>query len=296
MSFRTLTPALPLLHLVESIWDHEAAAQEQSLERVMPTANACLIINLAEDESRVYDPDTLRCRRFSGFTLDGPRCRFSIIDTAEQAMVMGVVFRPGGAAHFFRERLDCLLNRYVDVEDLLGPSETTRLREQLLEAGTAEGRLAILNEWLVARVRHAAKSAEPLTHALAILDSAPHVDRIAALAHACDLSPRRFRKLFGEQVGMSPKRYVRLQRFHRVLSSSFRHRDVDWAAVAADCGFHDQSHLIHEFRAFSGADAHRLPRPTGPASQSRATGLSAEIYNTPHFWPASLDMYHDLGG
>src|SRR3546814_65368 len=29
-------------------------------------------------------------------------------------------------------------------------------------------------------------------------------------------------------------------------------RSVDWAGVAVDGGFHDQPHLVHEFRAFAG--------------------------------------------
>lgn len=155
-------------------------------------------------------------------------------------------------------------NQYIDAEDLLGRSETIRLRQQLLEADGMKARVAILHEWLIGRARHSAKPATMLSHALAILDRTPQVDRIAALAEACGLSPRRLRDLFNEQVGMSPKRFARLQRFHRVLSKSFRHRDVDWASVAADCGFCDQSHLIHEFHAFSGltpATYHALQGP-----------------------------------
>lgn len=252
MGFLVLTPGPPLSDLVETIWDCDVAVPPPALERVMPTAKACLIINLLEDESRVYDPDTLQCRRTSSCALDGPRSRFSIIDTQEQAAVMGVTFRPGGAGHLFRERLDPLLNDYVDIEVLCGRPDTARLRERLLEAGSARARLSVLQGWLMARAERAARPSPALSHALALLDRAPEVDRMAALAQACDLSPRHLRTLFNEQLGMSPKRYARLQRFHRVLSAVFGRREVDWAGVAADCGFYDQPHLVHEFQAFSG--------------------------------------------
>lgn len=252
MSFFSLIPDPPLSCLIESVWDYEASLQDHSLERVVPTAGACLIINLAEDETRVYDPNTLHCHRLSGFTLDGPRTRFSIIDTHEQTKVMGVIFRPGGAAQFFRERFDCLLNQYIDAADVLGGSKVSDLRERLLAAANSSERLAILNAWLIGHALHAADPSALLVHALTTLERMPQVDRIADLAKACDVSARHLRELFDQQVGMSPKSFVRLQRFHRVLSKSFRHRDVEWAAIAADCGFYDQSHMIHEFQTFCG--------------------------------------------
>ena len=91
-----------------------------------------------------------------------------------------------------------------------------------------------------------------IAHALRILDTAPETQRIDGIAAQCRMSPRRFSELFREQVGMTPKRYARLQRFHRVVAQAHGRRCVDWAGVAIDCGFHDQAHLIHEFRAFSG--------------------------------------------
>jgi AraC-like DNA-binding protein len=45
--------------------------------------------------------------------------------------------------------------------------------------------------------------------------------------------------------------FARLCSFQRVIRSVGQKTEVDWAGTAARCGYHDQAHLIHEFRAFS---------------------------------------------
>jgi AraC-like DNA-binding protein len=78
------------------------------------------------------------------------------------------------------------------------------------------------------------------------------LQNVRALAAQSGCSVRRLGNLFSEHIGMGPKRYIRLQRFRSVLTAHGDRRSINWSAVAADFGFHDQSHLVHEFREFSG--------------------------------------------
>lgn len=251
MGYLSAIPAPPLASLVESIWDWEMPRATHHHERMLPSAKAQLVINLAEDETRVYD-DALHCHRNAGAAFDAPSHRSFVIDTAEQTAVVGIVFRAGAAAAFFRERMDTMANSHVDLDALAG-GQARSLRQRLLEAGGAQARLSIVERWLRSHAVAVGASIHPaVAHALRMLDAAPDVPRITAIAAHCRLSPRRFGELFREQVGMSPKRYARLQRFQRVVAQAHQRVRVDWAGVAADCGFHDQAHLVHEFRAFSG--------------------------------------------
>jgi AraC-like DNA-binding protein len=256
-------PPPPLDALVERIWDWEAPCQPHRFDRMLPSAQAQLVINLAEDETRVYD-DALRCTRYSAAALDAPSHRSFVIDTAEQVRAVGVVFHAGGAAPFFRERMDTLANGHVDLEALAGEG-ARGLRMRLLEAGTAEARLDVVQHWLL-RACAEARRHPAVAHALRMFDDAPQLQRIGAVAAHCRLSPRRFGELFREQVGMSPKRYVRLRRFQRVVAQVHGRQRVEWAALAVDCGFHDQPHLAHEFRAFSGMTPGTYLAGQGPAA------------------------------
>jgi AraC-like DNA-binding protein len=252
MAFATLTPPEPLSQLIESIWDWDAPAPPHRFERMLPVANAGLIINLAEDETRVYDDASgLACTRFSGAALDAPRYRSFVIDTAEQVRVMGVVFRCGAAAAFFRERMDTIANAHVDLDDLVG-RRSRGLRARLLDAPDSPSRLAVLRTWLADIARRGAVKPMLIAHATGLLERAPQIRRIADACRDTGLSQRRFGSVFREHVGMSPKRYARLQRFRAVVDSIQRGARVEWSRVAADCGFYDQPHLVREFRAFAG--------------------------------------------
>lgn len=251
MGFATLKPPAPLADLVESIWDWDAPPPAHRFERMLPLANAGLIINLAENETRVYeDVPGLPCHKLSGVALDAPRHRSFIIDTAEQVAVMGVVFHCGGAAAFFRERMDVLVNEHVDVADIVG-TRASGLRERLLEAHGATARMTILHRWLVG-IAGSATVPAPVVHATAWLRRTPSLAGIAAICRETAMSPRRFGTVFREHVGMSPKRYARLQRFHAAASGARYDGRVEWSRIAADCGFYDQPHLVREFREFSG--------------------------------------------
>lgn len=251
MGLLVVEPAGPLSSLVESIWDCEQPPPAHRFDRMLPSAKPQLVINLAEDETRAYD-DAMCCTRNAGAVLDAPSHRSFVIDTAEQSAVLGVVFRAGGAAPFFRERMDALANGHVDL-DVLAAGDARTLRARLLAAADAGARLRIVERWLQARAAAVAAHRHPaVAHALRLIDRAPGARRIDAVAAECRLSPRRFGALFREQVGLSPKRYARLQRFHAAVAQARRGARVDWAGVAADGGFHDQAHLVHEFRAFAG--------------------------------------------
>jgi AraC-like DNA-binding protein len=75
------------------------------------------------------------------------------------------------------------------------------------------------------------------------------VVRVDALAERASVSVRTLQRLFDEYVGVPPKWVVR--RF-RVQEAAERARDgggVDWAALAADLGYADQAHFVHDFKA-----------------------------------------------
>ena len=74
-------------------------------------------------------------------------------DTAEEAFIIGVHFKPGGAFPFLGLPAGDLADTHVDLETLWGPS-AGRLRERLCEARTSAERFQLLQEALLSRLCH----------------------------------------------------------------------------------------------------------------------------------------------
>jgi len=69
--------------------------------RILPRGTIELVINLSEDEVRIYDSgQPARCLRFPGIVISGAYAGALDIDPMQHASMMGVHFRPGGAYPF----------------------------------------------------------------------------------------------------------------------------------------------------------------------------------------------------
>lgn len=75
---------------------------------------------------------------------------------------------------------------------------------------------------------------------------------IMELADIACLSYKQFGRVFSEYIGSSPKEFTRIIRFQRALHILENRAEIGFAELAVECNYYDQSHLIREFKAFSG--------------------------------------------
>ena len=85
----------------------------------------------------------------------------------------------------------------------------------------------------------------------------PHGMAIRDFAGAIGITPKHLITQFDKFVGLKPKLCERIGKFQNVLETIEQRNHVDWARVAASCGYYDQSHFVKEFKAFSGMNPSR---------------------------------------
>jgi AraC-like DNA-binding protein len=266
MLYRCRLPRPPLDGFVESIWLWQNEPQAHALERLLPTGAAQLIVNLKEDRVRRYDPERgNRCETTCGTVLAAVQSRFSVIDTAEQEHVMGVVFKPGGTVPFIRMPAHETCDADVPLDLVWDRSQAATLRERLLEADGPDAKVDAMERALLEAWRPVAPH-PAVTFALQTVARRPPVASVAAVTGAIGLSAKRFIERFKNEVGLTPKQYSRIRRFQRALARAHSHDRVDWSALAVDCGYFDQAHFVPDFRGFSGLTptAYQAARTASP--------------------------------
>jgi len=244
------TPTRPLSDFVERFWCL-SDAPAHSKERITPSGTSGLLINLHENELRIYDPaKPERCKRFSGAVVSGTHSGPFVIDPRELVSIIGVHFRPGGAFPFLGTPASELADAHVDLDALWGTS-AIELRERLCVAKTPAERFNLLEKTLVAHLFRPLERHYAVRFALETFARTDSGLVIRDVARDAGLSQRRFIQLFAREVGMSPKLFCRVRRFRQALETVRQTAAPDWGRVAVDCGYYDQSHLIHDFRFFS---------------------------------------------
>ena len=243
------SPSQPLAAFVERFWYSSDSPQHQKV-RVVPSGTMELVFNLGEDELDFSDTEQPEsCKSFSGAVFSGTFAQPLFVHTRKH--VVGVHFKPGGAFRFLGIPASEFANSHVDVE-VVWKRFTQAVREQLDAATDAATRFRVLEKALVARLRNSSEQHRAVRAALHIFKRDAGEATTRELANQLGLSQRHFINVFSKQVGITPKQFARVQRFQRAAELSQRSSTPNWADIAAACGYFDQSHLIHDFKIFSG--------------------------------------------
>lgn len=206
-------------------------------------------------------------------------------------VIFGVEFVPFCSRVFFRGQMNGI---YATPEEL-GDDELTELSRRIYAAASTEERVQLLDDFFLARLDSFPEGDVNIERLGDVFDEVVPTDGSVArpphsqdefspadLASTACLSQKQFTRVFNKYVGMNPKSYLRLLRFHRALqmlrdlptppapraggadssvneSSSIAKATIPPARgargignIALQCGYCDLSHMIADFRDICG--------------------------------------------
>lgn len=173
-------------------------------------------------------------------TITGVSSKHQVKVLAGRSGVFGVAFRPGRFRPFLRASVSSITDRSIDAREVFGGG--------LPESPDVPAVERFLREHAPEPDEKAAQAAE----IVAMIAANPQVTRVGALAAELGVNVRQLQRLFAEHVGIGPKWVIRRYRLHEVTERMTAGAELDWAALAAELGYADQSHLARDFKAIFG--------------------------------------------
>ena len=237
-------PALRgLVHHYTDYWERTGGF---STRRELPIADGVMIFNFAGPLEIVGgDGRTIRLGAGEAFVA-GTHLRPALSRSRGEQAGIHVFLPIESVRRLIGVPLGQMTDQVVALDTLLGP-KARRLGERLVLAPRAH-RAELLDHPLHQRLSET-KACPSQAHALHLLRTRPDLD-IIEIARDIGWSRKHLADRVRDAVGIGPRSFRRLLRFHRLTKAIGE--APDWAGLAHDAGYYDQSHLIREFREFAG--------------------------------------------
>ena len=253
-------PRPELAPFVTQLWASQSDGTPGARELVLPTGAMHLVLRL-DEPLRLYDEPSrgAPCRVVGHAIIGGARASSYVRDISRPSASVGAQLRPGAAELLLGVPAIELAEHHTRLDDVWGRF-ADELRAQLAEAPDPAARLARFEAALLARLPRVRGVHPAVAHALQRFRAGSEV---GAVVDEVGYSHRRFIALFEHAVGLTPKRYCRVQRLQRAIAQLPGH---PLGEVALNAGFSDQAHLNREFRALVGLSPgdYRARAPVAP--------------------------------
>ncbi len=246
--FCQIAPSGLLSSYVRNYWVLHTGADAGFTERVIPTGNMQLLF---------YSGGAVRnpAGEWQGVSLlSGHTTEYTDLCGQEAIRIISVVFHPWGARAFFPFPLHEVVGLHATAEEL--SDHQFRELEKCVtgESDDAEC-IRLIEDFLCSRLcLEKAYNYPRMAEAVRLINRCGGEIDVPALSEATCLSKKQFQRVFTDHIGIRPKDFLRIVRFQYTLShmNVLRSHRQDFAQLACACGYYDQSHLIREFRRFSG--------------------------------------------
>lgn len=254
--YKSFEPHQDLSAFVECYWSWGIAPDDAALDDILPDAAPEFIVHfgatpLVQDACGVWRQQG---RAFL-YCAAHKAVRLSI---REPMRIFAIRFRPWGVSRFSNVSMANMLDRAVP------PSESfceigDQLVEGLSSAATDIDRVKVADKLLMS----ALQTCSPVEPRLRLLLDAAKGGRCssAEMARTLAVSDRSFSRLWHDVVGIQPRKFMQLMRFHTALE--LIDSGTRLSQVAADCGYSDQAHMARQIKKIAGLPPSALRRRLG---------------------------------
>jgi AraC-like DNA-binding protein len=245
---------------VRAIWCLEDDTVAADPQPIIPDGCPEIVFNLGDpivrhcDGARAVHVDEL---------LVGQQTRSVLVAPQGRVRLVGIRLHPWALRSLFGISAAETRDRIEPLENVLTGELRRKLEAARDRSSPAKDVADRISGTLASHAAHRAAPASTTADATRMAETSVEPLSVKSIARALGRSERNVQRIFADDIGLSPKSYLRILRVQRALRCSSENPDASWARIAAVSGFYDQPHLIREFQRFAG---------TTPAALDAAAG------------------------
>ncbi len=183
-------------------------------------------------------------------TLFGQTVSPEMLTINEDFTLIAYFFKPYSLVSLFGIEAYELTNKPVDF-NLLHRSASSRLQEQLLNAGSSEYMLMLINNYILKLPGMYKKDASIVRYAANKMIQNPDTTSLPALQKELHVTEKTFQRLFIKNIGIPPNMYRRINQFNKAFQQLNKRHFSKLTEIAYNNGYADQSHYIRAFKEFT---------------------------------------------
>lgn len=252
MEFHLYKPDLRLEPYVSRIWVMKSdTALPGLVHPVVPNGRVKIMFNFADDFTLEYEDRSTTLLREPTFV--GQMNRPALVTSTGRIGVIGVEFHTCAARALFPWPQKETARRVPYLAEIPRFDWQSEVQHRLREADSDHTRVNLLQNALLRYVRRYEVQVLPKDQLMAYLtDRLKKGGNLAGLAKDTGMSFRTLERLVESHTGLSPKKLQRIFRLQNTFSLVQSCPGHSWAFYAAEAGYADQAHMIHDFRALTG--------------------------------------------
>lgn len=243
--FQIIQPSELLRPYVKQYWFLAIDNAERSSQRYIPSGCAMLSFHRGDP---IYS--TLHQEIQPRSSLCGQSAFYTDTIYSGNLNLIAVVFQPVAARVIFGIPMNCIRDKNIDI-GLLGDISLLDLDKQLLEVEDNYQCAYLIEQYLLKKLY--GFTSERFDRINSVIQSINDGQQdITQLSQLACLGYKQFKRVFADYTGLNPKEFLQITRFRKALQSLHSGSQTCLNRLACDWGYCDKSHLIKEFKSFTG--------------------------------------------
>lgn len=250
MTFETHHINHPLDKYIQSIFYYKDYVPEHSIERVVPTGNIFILIELDGFERNTFDNELKPVGHFKKTWVSGMQQKHLNISAHQYSEMLVIQFKPTGAFPFFKSPVD-ELNDTVRQADTYFGEDILKIRNDIIRKQNIIEKFKIIEQWLLGIFDEMKIPPQEIIDVVTKLQNQPF-SKHNELLKEYPKTQKNLIDQFKKYCGLTPKVLHRIFRFNTLLANINQKEEIIWTDIVYETGYTDQSHFIKEFQEFCG--------------------------------------------